>query len=119
MWDVVIALVVVAICACLLFWYKRKSGIRADRDFSSLHGTARLLALIEHIHDLNTHADQSMYARFWSVNESQLREVLADNTAETKQQLVDALNAAHAYCRDRDLAKSIIAMRNQALDGTV
>ncbi len=83
---------------------------------ASLHGTQRILAIIDALRRLNKKQSQDALLEFWTNTEPLLQEAIADNTASTREELVELLTQAHAYCSNRELAKSVMAMRNTLLD---
>ena len=102
------------VAAVLLTKRRRWTG---SLDISRFHGTARIIEALKILRALNTQRDQEILRAFWRDAEPLLAAVMEDHTQDTRKQLIEALNQAHAYCRDRDLAKSVIQMRNALHEG--
>lgn len=112
-WFVVLC----AVCAGLLWWFRRGTvHTFRMRDLSQVHGTARVLVIIDSLNELNRRQNQELLWQFWQDAEVALEQVLDDNTPVTRQQLVELLHQAHAYASRRDLARSIMQMRNRLLE---
>ena len=103
-----------AVAAVLLARRRRWTG---NLDISRFHGTARIIEALKILQALNTQRDQDILRTFWRDAEPLLEVVMEDHTQDTRKQLIEALHRAHAYCRDRDLAKSVMQMRNALHQG--
>lgn len=102
----------------LLFYAIQKSSrsvTGAVRGIQNLHGTSRLLVIIEILQRCARSGSQDMLLETWPSLEPALREVLLDATQGHKQQLAQALNDCHALCRNRDVARSLMVVRNEML----
>ena len=116
--DVLILVIGVVCVSTVVFWMlSRRQVWTRSLDISRLHGTARIIEAVDILQALNKRRDQELLRAFWRDAEALLLDVAPDHTTDTRKQTIEALNAAHAYCRDRDLAKSIMAMRNALHEG--
>lgn len=95
---------------------KRQQWTRS-LDISRFHGTARIIEALSILQAINERRDQALLRQFWDHAEVLLEAVIEDHTQNTRKQLIEALQSAHAYCRDRDLAKSVMRMRNALHEG--
>ena len=118
--SLVVVFVLIVIIGFVLWclWYLTRARVRSAHglgDIRSVHGTARLLRIMNGLRTLNKTKSQDLLLHFWKQAELPLLEVLADNTDETRMELAELLNQAHAYVKNRDLARSLIDTRNRLL----
>ena len=116
--DVLILIVGLLLAISVVIWLlSRRQRWTRSMDISRLHGTARIIEALAILEALNKRRDQGLLCRFWVDAESLLADVAPDHTNDTRKQFIDALTEAHGYCRDRDVAKSLMAMRNAVHEG--
>ncbi len=116
---IVMVLVVGMVFGLWCLWYLARARMRkayALGDIRAVHGTARLLRIMQALRAINASKNQDLLQRFWHEAELPLLEVLADNTSETREELAELLNQAHAFVRNRELARSLMDLRNRLLD---
>ncbi|NRA36898.1 MAG: hypothetical protein HRU15_02055 [Planctomycetes bacterium] len=110
-----IIILAIAVLIALVLWFSRKGRNSAAgniQKLQALHGTVRLEAITALLQRCAKSGKQDLLVDIWPQLELMLHEVLLDATIDHKKHLAEVLDACNAVCRNRDIARALLAVRN-------
>ncbi len=108
------ALVLIGAAWALSIWFGKRASIgqSAVQRVLAANGAARCLEALRLLRALAGRGDQAAIAVAWERIEMPLLQALPDCPPDEKNELIASLDDCAKLCRDRELAKRLITMRN-------
>jgi hypothetical protein len=117
LFPIIGALVLLAAAWALSAWFGKRASVGqgAVQRVLAANGAARCVAALGLLCALGDRGDQTAIAAAWERIEMPLLQALPDCPPDAKIELVAALDECAKACRDRELAKRLITMRNSLI----